>query len=561
MKLILSFSLILLLIVVGSLSFVNRVRIMNENTVEIEGSMDSIDIHRHVQTNFIKINRLMIMLINEKDKDTINSYEKEIQELIKIDDKLLEKYASGSTGWIGEEERLFEELVNNIKEYRVTREVMSKLIQEGKYEEAEEQRKTNKDMQPKINNLQEKIIKLNADEGNERKNQNNISYKKSLRLTLIGTLLIMTICISIGLYLYRYIMKNLRDIDEFGDRLVRAEFTRPIPIDNKDEFGQISEKLNAAQEATVVLVKTIIKDTSDLSASSEELFAIIEEMESRMDIINDSTHSIGVEMEETSAGTEEVAASIQEVEANMNILSEKALDGKIQADQYKDKALKIQEDGRSAIKQTRELFTENQEKILIAIEEGRVVEDIKIMADTIASISEQTNLLSLNAAIEAARAGEAGKGFAVVADEVRELAEESASTVASVMTTIEKVQNAFENLSDNSRQVLRFIEEEVDTQFNEYARVGEEYYNDAQFMYDMSTEMAQMSGEVDATINEVSKAIVNIADKTERSFTNTISIESNVEEALEGMKQISQTAEGQSELAEELNEVTSEFKL
>lgn len=561
MKLILSFSLILVLVVVGSLSFVNRVRIMNENTVEIEGSMESIDIHRHVQTNFIKVNRLMLMIVNEKDKNNINAYEEEIQELIKTDDKLLEEYASGSTGWIGGEEKLFEELVNNLKEYRVTREAMVKLIKDGNYEEAQEQRKTNKDMQSRINKLQDEIIKLNADEGNERKNQNNDGYKKSLKITLTVTLLLMTTCISIGSYLYKYIMKNLKDIDEFGDRLVRAEFTTPIQIDNNDEFGQISEKLNTAQEATVVLVKTIIKDTSDLSASSEELFAIIEEMESRINTINDNTHLIGIEMEETSAGTEEVAASIQEVEANMNILSEKALDGRTQADQYKDKALKIQDDGRLAINQTRELFTENQEKILIAIEEGRVVEDIKIMADTIASISEQTNLLSLNAAIEAARAGEAGKGFAVVADEVRELAEESAETVASVMTTIEKVQNAFKNLADNSRQVLRFIEEEVDPQFNEYAKVGEEYYNDAQFMYDMSTEMAQMSGEVDATINEVSKAIVNIADKTERSFTNTISIESNVEEALEGMRQVSQTAESQSELAEELNEITSEFKL
>lgn len=128
------------------------------------------------------------------------------------------------------------------------------------------------------------------------------------------------------------LMKNLKSIDEFGDRLIRAEFTTPIEINSNDEFGRISKKLNTAQQATVELIKTIIKDTSDLSASSEELFAIVEEMEARITNINESTHSIGIEMEETSAGTEEVASSIQEVEANMNILSEKAIDGRVQAD-------------------------------------------------------------------------------------------------------------------------------------------------------------------------------------------------------------------------------------
>ena len=551
----------MILVVVGCLSFINRVTVMNANTIEIAASMESIDIHRNIQTNFIKINRLMLMLVSEKDEGNISAYEEEIKELISIDDKLLEKYASGSTGWIKGEKEIFEELTKNIKEYRVNRENMSRLIQDGKYEQARKGRKTNKDMQPKIDGLQEKIIKLNTEEGNKRKNQNNESYKRSLKLTSLIALLIITSSTSVGIYLYRYIMRNLRDIDEFGNRLVKAEFTTPIEVRGNDEFGEISKKLNTAQEATVNLIKTIIKDTSDLSASSEELFAIVEEMEARITTINESTHLIGTEMEDTSAGTEEVAASIEEVEANMNILYEKAIDGRGQADSYKDKALRIQEDGKHAIKQTRELFTENQEKILLAIEEGKVVEDIRIMADTIADISEQTNLLSLNAAIEAARAGEAGKGFAVVANEVRELAEESANTVASVMATIEKVQSAFANLSDNSRQILRFIEEKVDPQFNEYAKVGEEYYKDAQFMYDMSTEMADMSGQVDSTIEEVSKAIVNIAEKTERSFTNTISIEANIEEALEGMKQITETAESQSGLAEELNEATSEFKL
>ena len=66
------------------------------------------------------------------------------------------------------------------------------------------------------------------------------------------------------------------------------------------------------------------------------------------------------------------------------------------------------------------------------LKNGKVVDNIKIMADTIGSIAEQTNLLALNAAIEAARAGEQGKGFAVVAEEVRKLAEQSSQAVTGI---------------------------------------------------------------------------------------------------------------------------------
>ena len=85
-----------------------------------------------------------------------------------------------------------------------------------------------------------------------------------------------------------------------------------------------------------------------------------------------------------------------------------------------------------------------------------VVENIKVMADTIASISEETNLLALNAAIEAARAGEQGKCFAVVAEEIKKLAEQSSQAVVGIQDTIIKVQEALKNLSDNSKEVLTY---------------------------------------------------------------------------------------------------------
>ena len=155
--------------------------------------------------------------------------------------------------------------------------------------------------------------------------------------------------------------------------------------------------------------------------------------------------------------------------------------------------------------------------MLKAIEDGKIVDNIKIMADTIASIAEQTNLLALNAAIEAARAGEQGKGFAVVAEEVRKLAEQSSEAVTGIQDTIVKVQDAFKNLSENGSDVLIFINENVDPQFEEFENVGNQYYNDSDFVSQMSEEIASMSEELTATVDQVSQAVQNMSETSQKS--------------------------------------------
>lgn len=93
------------------------------------------------------------------------------------------------------------------------------------------------------------------------------------------------------------------------------------------------------------------------------------------------------------------------------------------------RAVEVKDKGVSSARIAKELYKEKQGSIVKAIEDGKVVEDIRVMAESISNIASQTNLLALNAAIEAARAGEQGRGFAVVAEEVRKLAEQLNSMV------------------------------------------------------------------------------------------------------------------------------------
>lgn len=203
----------------------------------------------------------------------------------------------------------------------------------------------------------------------------------------------------------------------------------------------------------------------------------------------------------------------------------------------------------------------SKKKMQKAIEDGKVVESIKVMAETIGGIAEQTNLLALNAAIEAARAGEQGKGFAVVAEEVRKLAEQSSDAVINIQDTINKVQLAFNSSINTGSDILEFISKNVEEQFNDYSEVGNKYYNDSNFVSNMSEEIAAMSEEITATVGQVSEAIQNMAQTSQKSSEGAEMIKDSMNETTKAIEQVALTAQGQAELAQKLNEMVQKFKI
>ena len=183
------------------------------------------------------------------------------------------------------------------------------------------------------------------------------------------------------------------------------------------------------------------------------------------------------------------------------------------------------------------------------------------MADTIANIAEQTNLLALNAAIEAARAGEQGRGFAVVAEEVRKLAEQSSEAVTSIQDTILKVQQAFKSSIDNGKDLLEFINKDVNAQLKAYEETGNNYYEDSEFISKMSEEIAAMSEEITASVGQINEAMQNMTDIDQNSIDQMESINESIEQSTNAIEEIDSTAKRQAELVEDLNEIILKFKV
>jgi len=371
----------------------------------------------------------------------------------------------------------------------------------------------------------------------------------------------LVIAIVAAIYMHKDIISRLNNLKSFAIKLAKYDFAEDIKILKNDEIGAISKELNTAQKNIRELISTILNESCNISSLSEELSASVEEVSAKLDEVDNSSKDINMTMTETSATAQEIAASIEEVNSNMENLAAKASAGSTNAERIKRRAEKVKQDSKIAIKNTEEVRKQKEKNILKAIEDSKVVEEVKVMADVIAGISEQTNLLALNAAIEAARAGDAGKGFAVVAEEVRKLAEESSQAVITIQNTISKINDAVKNLSDNSNDILTFMSTDVDKQLQDYAKIGEKYSADGDFVSSMSEELVAMAQEVEATVEEITKALQTTARDVQKASLNSESIQSEIDGSSAAMVQVANAATEQATIAMNLTGLVQKFKL
>jgi len=559
-KLILAFLVMALLITVVGIVGIISLKTMDGNSQDMySNKLQRIYMISDFGQNLRASEADMLQLVYVRDDSQKDALEKDIQENTDRNNEYIANYEKLPMDDL--EKQQWTTFKNQLYQYRAKKNNVIKLINDNNFDEALKQYagmpKISDDM---IDSL-DKLTNTNFDSAKIANTNSHSVFETASTKMLIVMLGGIVLAIGIGLFMAKNISASLQKIKKYAQRLAEYDFSEAITITRGDEFSETGIALNTAQENVSILIKQLMENSQDMSASSEELAATVEELTAKFQSIDEATKKIVDGIQETTASSEQISASIQEVDSSINVLSQKAMDGSNNAIQSKERAYEIQSNSKESNLKGRSVYTEKEKKILKAIEEGKVVENIKVMADTISSISEQTNLLALNAAIEAARAGEQGKGFAVVAEEVRKLAEQSGEAIIGIKDTIIKVQEAFKNLSINSNEVLNHIKETVSPQFQAFGKMGEQYYEDANFVSNMSEEIAAMTEQITATVGQVSQSVENMVSIAEGSSQNASSIEGNIHGATQGIEQVAITAQTQAVMAEKIAEIVQKFRV
>lgn len=413
----------------------------------------------------------------------------------------------------------------------------------------------------KIDVTLDALINYNQKQADLAAENNNIIYNNVMASSTTLLLIAIILSVVISIIISTNINSQVKKILVFANMLKNKDLSVEIEINGRDEFSRISRALIETKQSIKEIISNISHMSEDMGATSEELSATIEEITSKMEEINLNTETIVKGTEELSALTEEVTSLTLESKNIINSLSEKSqLGNKISKDIEK-RALEIKQKTNDSLKVADDLYRVNQQKIVDAINEGKIVNEVKVMADTIGQIAAQTNLLSLNAAIEAARAGEQGRGFAVVADEVRKLADQSSKTVIQIQSIVERVQNAFNNLSNTADDMLKFMADNIKSDYMSFVNASNQYVEDAQLISNVSNEIANSAAEMAAAMEQIGSAMQNVSATTHKDLKNSEQISYSISETARALDEISKTAVNQAEMSEKINKIIQEFKL
>lgn len=403
--------------------------------------------------------------------------------------------------------------------------------------------------------------KMNTRAANEaavaKRNLNIALYVTNSLVALLGIFIIMTFVI-----LYKKISK-LKEISDRLSELAESEgdLSSRININSKDEIGLIASSYNKMISNLQNLIKEITNTTDNIVKSSQDFNNTMEVISHRMINVNESTKQISKGAEELSTTTEEVSASAEEISSTTSELANRANGAKLSSEEIKDRATDIKGKAYKAIEIGNNIYAKNEANIVRAIEEGKIVEEVKTMANSIGDIAAQTNLLALNAAIEAARAGEQGRGFAVVAEEVRKLAEQSSTAVNKIQGIVNQVQQAFDNLSNSGKDILDYMLNNVKPNYELLIETGVQYEKDAEFVNEMATGIASASKMMLESIEQVNEAIQNVSATAEESAAGSEEILSSIDETTNLIQRLAVSAHGQSQMAEKLKDMIKKFSV
>lgn len=387
------------------------------------------------------------------------------------------------------------------------------------------------------------------------------SQATEIRNMTIGlVILACVIVVIVGIFITAGIENNMRRISRrFGD-VAKGDLTVTVSAKGHDEFQDLAGSATNMITNTKKLVNQVSNATGELEVSAQNVGQASELIH---EYSQDITRAIG----EINEGMEEQSRHAQECVEKTDILSNEIQEVSHVVERVEklvgetegmiNKGMEIVQVLGDRAGETTQMTVKVSESIESLRKESEIINSF---VATITEITEQTNLLSLNASIEAARAGEAGRGFAVVAEEIRKLADDSAKAAGEIRNNVANITAQTQNSVESASQAKAMVElqtKAVEEVIAVFRKMQERMGQLIEGLKDIVVSTEKADGERSAAV----AAVKNISDIIEETAGSAETVNDVANKLLNHVEKLSTTASVLDENMEGLKNEISVFKI
>lgn len=555
-----SFSIIMLVIMMMSVTSIRGALTLNSNTSTINndiipeiGLLNKIN----AQTDRLFINMQKNLL--SEDQPYKEKYAEEIEAITKQIDESLKSY---EVYVVSEEGKArYETFKSN---WMTVLEKNNEVIRLNNAGQANQATIAYYEVEPLYEKMQKNmddLLVLLDQQSENIHNEGMAEFKRTVTFLIGASLIALILTISIIYFFIRVIKRPVELLSEQVKQLADGNLAiEPVTIKNQDEIGQLGLDFNSMLANLKGLIGGLQTHIQTVAATSEELSASAEETSKATDQITAAMVNVSEGADQQVHGARTSNEAISEMVTGMGHATssvQSVFDLAVSTKEYTSVGASMMDQAMEQMKNIQNTSNETS-KIILSL--GEKSTEISKIVGLITTIADQTNLLALNAAIEAARAGEYGKGFAVVADEVRKLAEDSSiaanqirDVIVSVQKEVTEAVNAMEKSTNNVNDGIALVKNSEENFHGISSMIG----NVSSQTENISAIIEQLSANtisIKSQLNEVSTL-------SEQSSDQAQTVAAAAEEQNATMDEISKSAFALGQLSTELQEMVQQFRL
>lgn len=354
--------------------------------------------------------------------------------------------------------------------------------------------------------------------------------------------------------------REIKKLQNATHRVAGSDFSEKIKVTRSDEFGVLETNFNGMMDDVSELIHAVEDKSNHILEVAGGISEVAGNTKTTIEQVTQAIDSVAQGAVKQAESTQEANTEVEHLKNSLDETKEyvSGMNG------MTEKANEVSTEGIESVKDLIEKSGKTAEKSKVSLEVmNEMVESIdKIfyISDTIADITSQTNLLSLNASIEAARAGEMGKGFAVVADEIRKLADESKESTDEIKKIITEITEK-SKLVESTMQENEVLQTEQQEAINRTEEIFGEIMKQIEMLGSGMERINALNDTMSANKDLVVDKMGTIASVSEQSAAATEEVNASTEQVNVTMEEISEHTETLQAIAKDLMETINRFKL